>query len=137
MYSIMVYRDSLRPEVQQEFETLLHEGFFPDKTTFVLDGVTKFGVYVGTTLIAVACVRERRLTFSKVCNVAVRHGFRRVGVCSFLMDYLKAVYPRLYLCVDNDNEAAIRCYQKAGFQMLPGYGGERVMKYGSFPCSPL
>ena len=135
----MVYHHPLPADVREAFEGLLSQAFpvcEHQQHSYVLDGVTNFGVYDGSMLIAVACVRERRLTFSKVSNVAVHKDYRRLGVCSFLLHNLMTIYPRLSLWVETDNMAAIDCYQKVGFKLLPGYGNIRTMTYGS-RCSFL
>lgn len=72
-----------------------------------------------TELVACCSVEATRnrgwLATHRMNNVCVDKAFRRQGIGTFLLDHVRAMFPKMYMQLDSNNPGALLFYQSLGY----------------------
>lgn len=81
-----------------------------------------FGVFVGAELVAMGGVQNELPGWAEIGSIVTHPAHRRRGhathVVAALVRYLQTRGQRAFLCLFQDNEAALRLYEKLGFAVV-------------------
>jgi predicted GNAT family acetyltransferase len=118
----------LTDDDRQQIQDLYHAGFpgtYFDERTLSLNRVT--GAFAGSQLVAIAAchVYSRQYSVATIGAVATHPDYRRRGYCSAVTEavvkLLAGDVETICLNVHSENEAAIRIYERLGFERHQSY----------------